>query len=129
MRLPPGSTAPAQYLPNPTAAAAAHRISIDGPRHWRKRCRAGPWGHSMKARHLIGGAAFPPDTLTIIFQAFDDAWAEVGPSMGTDPSRIEMARLSLATIVLSLAKAGPIERDGLKRSALDAYRFKHGLGC
>jgi hypothetical protein len=31
----------------------------------------------MKARQLIGGSAFPPDELKVIFEAFDDAWAEV----------------------------------------------------
>jgi hypothetical protein len=81
----------------------------------------------MKARQLIGGASYPPETLTVIFDAFDDAWAEVGPSMGSEPSAVEMGRLSLATIVLSLAKAGPIEREGLKTSAVSAFRFKHRL--
>lgn len=79
----------------------------------------------MKARELIGGASYPPETLKVIFEAFDDAWTEVCPSMGADPGAIEMGRLSLATIVLSLAKTGPIEREGLRGSAVNAFRFKH----
>ena len=79
----------------------------------------------MKARELIGGASYPPETLRVIFEAFDDAWTEVGPSMGADPGAIEMGRLSLATIVLSLAKTCPIEREGLRSSAVSAFRFKH----
>jgi hypothetical protein len=39
-----------------------------------------------------------------------------------------MARLSLATIVLSLAKVGSIERVALKTAAVDAFRSKHRIG-
>lgn len=81
----------------------------------------------MKARQLIGGAAYPPDALRVIYEAFDDAWGEVGPSMGTEPSEVEKARLSLATIVLSLAKTGAIEREKLRIAAVNAFRFKHRL--
>jgi hypothetical protein len=83
-------------------------------------------GLGMKARRLIDGAAYPPDKLKVIFQAFDDAWAEVAADVSRRPSAIEAARLSLATIVLSLAAAGPIERSHLKTAAVDAYRLKHG---
>ena len=79
----------------------------------------------MKARQLIGGAAFPPDELKVIFEAFDDAWEEVAADVATDPGAIETARISLATIVLSLANSNPIERDGLKAAAVDAFRLKH----
>jgi hypothetical protein len=79
----------------------------------------------MKARQLIGGSAFPPDQLKVIFEAFDDAWGEVSGDVSNRASAIEAARLSLATIVLSLAAAGPLERAGLKTAAVDAFRLKH----
>jgi hypothetical protein len=79
----------------------------------------------MKARQLIGGAAFPPDALIVIFEAFDDAWSEVAPEVGDDAAAIDAARLSLATIVLSLARTGPVERHGLKAAAVEAFRYKH----
>jgi hypothetical protein len=82
----------------------------------------------MKARQLIGGSAFQPDELKVIFDAFDDAWLEVGGDISARADAIESARLSLATIVLSLAAAGPIERIGLKSAAIDAFRLKHRLG-
>jgi hypothetical protein len=85
------------------------------------------WGAVMKPRQLIRGAAFPPDELNVIYKAFDDAWAEVTPDVSARASAIEAARLSLATIVLSLAKAGHVERDSLRAAAVDAYRFKHRL--
>jgi hypothetical protein len=81
----------------------------------------------VKARQLIGGAAFPPDALKVIFEAFDDAWDEVAPDVSVRASAIEAARLSLATIVLSIAAAGAIERVGLKTAAVNAFRFKHRL--
>jgi hypothetical protein len=79
----------------------------------------------MKDRELIGGAAFPPDALKVIFQAFDDAWDEIGPSIKGRPDATESARLSLAGVILSLARAGPIERDALKVSAVSAFGVKH----
>lgn len=81
----------------------------------------------MKPRQLIGGAAFPPDVLKVIFGAFDDAWDEVAPEVSARASAIEAARLSLATIVLNLAAAGPIERVALKTAAVGAFRRKHRL--
>jgi hypothetical protein len=40
----------------------------------------------------------------------EDAWAEIAPNVDSDPIMVEATRLSLATIVLTLAKAGPIDR-------------------
>jgi hypothetical protein len=68
-----------------------------------------------------------PDALKVIFEAFDDAWDEVAPGVSVSASAIEAARLSLATIVLSIVAAGTIERAGLKSAALNAFRFKHRL--
>jgi hypothetical protein len=79
----------------------------------------------MKARQLIGATAFPPDELKVIFEAFDEAWGELSGEVSSRASAIEAARLSLATIVLSLAAAGPIEGVGLKTAAVDAFRLKH----
>jgi hypothetical protein len=82
----------------------------------------------VKARHAIGGAAFTPDVLKVIYGAFDDAWAEVAPEVSARASAVEMARLSLATIVLSLAKVGSVERVALTTAAVDAFRSKHRIG-
>jgi hypothetical protein len=79
----------------------------------------------MKARRLIGGAEFPPEVLKVVFGAFDDAWAVVGPSISNRPEAVEAARLSLAEIVLSLAKSDPIEREALKDAAVRAFCAKH----
>ncbi|HEY8276806.1 MAG TPA: hypothetical protein VIG52_07415 [Methyloceanibacter sp.] len=31
----------------------------------------------MKARRLIEGSLYEPETLNVVFQAFDQAWAEI----------------------------------------------------
>jgi hypothetical protein len=90
-------------------------------------CQTGGRGTGMKARQLIGSASFQPDELKVIFEAFDDAWGEVGTDVTGRVDAIDTARLSLATIVLNLAAAGPIERVGLKTAAVDAFRLKHRL--
>jgi hypothetical protein len=82
----------------------------------------------MKARELIGGAAYSPNELTIMWGAFDDAWAEVCPDVSTRASAIESARSSLASIVLSLSSMGHVERNGLRAAAAEAFRFKHRIG-
>jgi hypothetical protein len=81
----------------------------------------------MNARQLIGGAAFPPDVLHVVFEAFDDAWAELAPSVNSDPQVVDTARTSLAGIVLGIAKSGPIDRDKIKAAAVKAFRRKHRL--
>jgi hypothetical protein len=79
----------------------------------------------MRARQRIGGSAFPPDELTVVYQAFDDAWTELAPEVAADFDSSDFARMSLATIVLSIAAVGPIDRLKLKSAALDAFRLKH----
>ena len=81
----------------------------------------------MRVANILAGCTYGPETLKTIGKAFDDAWAEVTPDVSARASAIEAARLSLATIVLSLAKAGHVERDSLRAAAVDAYRFKHRL--
>ena len=40
----------------------------------------------MRARQLIDGAAFGPDALKAIGQAFDEAWAKIAGNFGNAPS-------------------------------------------
>jgi hypothetical protein len=81
----------------------------------------------MKARQLIGGAVYPPDILHVMFAAFDDAWTDVAPEISGRPEAIDGARLSLATIVLSLSSAGHLDRHDLKTAAVLAFKMKHRL--
>jgi|RhiMethySRZTD1v2_1073278.scaffolds.fasta_scaffold756308_1 hypothetical protein len=62
----------------------------------------------MRARELIDGAAFGPDALKAIGQAFDEAWAEIAHHFGSVPADIDKAQFRLATALLSVASlVGP----------------------
>jgi hypothetical protein len=80
-------------------------------------------GGGVKARQALDGAAFPPDVLRVIYDAFDDAWAEVAPKVSARASAVDAARLSLAT----MAKAGPIDRVALKTAAVTAFRSQRRI--
>ena len=47
----------------------------------------------MKARELISGAAYGPEALKVIGEAFDKAWDEIAGHFGDDPREIEAGRL------------------------------------
>ena len=72
----------------------------------------------MKARGLISDASYGPDTLKVLFKAFDAAWDHLAPTVGSDQLAIEAARTKLANVILSLAKADSDDPEELKTSAL-----------
>lgn len=81
----------------------------------------------MKARQLIDGASFGPQTLKAIGQAFDEAWNEIEPSVSENPLAKEASRLSLANIVLSLAREDTTDPQPLKRDALRKFQLKRQI--
>ena len=72
----------------------------------------------MSARQLIEGASFGPETLKVMGEAFDAAWAEIAGNFGSDPEDTEKARLRLANAMLSVAKEDSRDVEALKRAAL-----------
>jgi hypothetical protein len=82
----------------------------------------------MRARRLIGDHGFSHEDLAVILEGFEDAWAEIGPDAGADPIVKEAARLSLARIVVSVARAGPIDRGRINAAAVAAFRARLGGG-
>jgi hypothetical protein len=79
----------------------------------------------MKARQLIDGAAFGPDALSVVCQAFDDAWRTIEGNFGDDPRDVEMARLKLANAVLSMANEDSRDVAALKNGALQAMALDY----
>jgi hypothetical protein len=61
----------------------------------------------MEARSLIGNAAYSPDVLKVLYEAFDGAWATIAASCGTDEQAIEATRIRLANTILALARDRP----------------------
>jgi hypothetical protein len=80
----------------------------------------------MKARELIDGASFGPESLKVIGRAFDEAWASIAGNFSDE--EVAAARLRLANAVLSLANAGSRDADALKKEALEAMRASPDAG-
>ena len=74
--------------------------------------------YRVRARQLIDGAAFGPDAMEVIGQAFDAAWAEIEGNFGTVPVDLEVARYKLANALLSVAHEDSRDVEVLKRAAL-----------
>jgi hypothetical protein len=72
----------------------------------------------MKARKLIEDAAYGPETLKVVSQAFDQAWASIEDHFrGEDDKIVEQARIRLAHAVLAVASE---EAEDATRLANDA---------
>ena len=72
----------------------------------------------MQARTLIADSSYGPDTLKVLFQAFDEAWKEVAPLTGQNEMAVEAARLRLASIVLTVATSESRDAEQIKSAAL-----------
>jgi hypothetical protein len=80
----------------------------------------------MKARRLIEGAEFDPDTLKVVFAAFDAAWREIAHHYDAEnPPQIEQARLQLAHAVLAAARDDGSDAERLKRDALQVMALTY----
>jgi hypothetical protein len=78
----------------------------------------GSAGGKPKARQLIANASYDPDQLKALGKAFDDAWDRAAPHVSGRAEAIEAARLTLADIVLGLAKSGVFDPQKLADAAV-----------
>jgi hypothetical protein len=83
----------------------------------------------MKAKVLLDGASgtYGPEALKVIGKAFDDAWAEIGPTFAKAGMQPEAARLTLANAILSAATADSRDPDELKNMGLKAMAHTYRL--
>jgi hypothetical protein len=72
----------------------------------------------MRARQLIADSSYGPETLKVLFQAFDEAWKVVEPLTSQDEMAVEAARLKLASIVLTVATRESRDAEQIKNAAL-----------
>jgi hypothetical protein len=77
----------------------------------------------MNGRQVIGEAAYGPDTLRVLFKAFDDAWDVIAPTVTAKPDAIEATRLKLANVILSLARYDASDPEKIKNAALEIMGF------
>jgi hypothetical protein len=80
----------------------------------------------MKARALISAASYGPETLKIIFQAFDAAWAEIAHHFEGRPTQEDAARERLAHAVLAVADEHSKDPESLKQTALKVLGMSYG---
>jgi hypothetical protein len=80
----------------------------------------------MKARALISAASYGPETLKVIFQAFDVAWAEIAHHFEGHPTQVDAARERLAHAVLAVADEHSKDVQALKRTALQVLGLSYG---
>jgi hypothetical protein len=78
----------------------------------------------VKARELIGGATFGPEALTVIGQAFDQAWMEINDRF-TGPLAAEAARLVLANGILANATDDSRDAEELKHAGLRVMLLRY----
>jgi hypothetical protein len=79
----------------------------------------------MKARRLIDGASFGPETIKAMGEAFDQAWAQIAGDFGDDPLEVESAKLRLAEAMLSVATDGSTDVAALKAGGLQAMAMDY----
>ena len=77
----------------------------------------------MKARNLLEHATFEPETLRVIFVAFDEAWCDIAQHY---PGRHDEMRTRLAHAMLVVAREGARDVQRLKSEALQVLTL--GLG-
>jgi hypothetical protein len=66
----------------------------------------------------VGADSYGPETLRIIAQAFDQAWALIGP--GISPHEVDQARTILADAILEVATKDSRDPEAIKNAALQA---------
>ena len=74
----------------------------------------------MKARKLIEDAAYPPEVLAVVFEAFDQAWHKIKSGFVSEGAR-EAARMRLAGIILMLARDAINDLEELRDAALRVF--------
>jgi hypothetical protein len=74
----------------------------------------------MNAEELIHQAGLPPDELTLVEAAFEAAWFQVEPQLGSEASP-ERARIRLASIILLLTRIIEHDPERLKIAALKVF--------
>lgn len=80
----------------------------------------------MKARALISAASYGPETLNVIFQAFDSAWAKIAHHFEGHPAQVDAARERLAHAILAVADEHTKDAHSLEGTALQVLGLSYG---
>jgi hypothetical protein len=77
----------------------------------------------MRARRIIEGAAFGPEVLKVVMQAFDEAWESVSGKFRSDEH--EHARAELADSVMNAAREDSADVERLREAGVRAMALKY----
>jgi hypothetical protein len=75
----------------------------------------------MRARQLLdrsGPPLFGPETMKVVYEAFDGAWAVIQARYGSDAQAIAAARLKLAESILAVTRDDSRDPEQIKVLAL-----------
>lgn len=76
---------------------------------------------------IITNSAFSPETVKMMGQVFDRAWASIEPHYDQRPdTEMEMARLALAKAIVMFAGLGNTDPETLRRKALRIMQMPSG---
>jgi hypothetical protein len=67
-------------------------------------------------------ASFGPEAMNIIGRAFDQGWAQISGNFSSDPTAIESASLSLASVLLVARRGGTLRSAEVVDPQLDFER-------
>jgi hypothetical protein len=71
-------------------------------------------------KRLIASGSYDPDTLKVLFEAFDNAWEQIAPTVGNHTEAVEAAQIKLANIIMALVTYGkPMDTDTLTQDAVE----------
>jgi hypothetical protein len=77
----------------------------------------------MRARRIIEGAAFGPEVLKVVMQAFDEAWVSVSGKF--TPDEHEHARAELADAMMNVAREDSADVQRLREAGVRAMALKY----
>jgi hypothetical protein len=79
----------------------------------------------MRARQLLDRSVplYGPATMKAVYEAFDEAWATIKPSVRSDGGDLDAARLKLAQALLAVTRDGDTDADKIKRLALEILQL------
>jgi hypothetical protein len=77
----------------------------------------------LRARRIIEGAAFGPEVLKVVMQAFDQAWESV--SSNFSPNEHEHARAELADAMMNVAREDSADVERLREAGVRAIALKY----
>jgi len=76
----------------------------------------------MEPYQILAKGVVRPDRLNILFDAFDAAWIELEPNVGSDPTEAANVQERLARTILSFNQYSTVDRNWIKDAAIAVMR-------